>query len=724
MEVVNRYIEKKFVIFPVNEQKAPDLKGYPTWKIEDSSEILDAFKNENIAIRTGEINKIVVLDIDIEIPEIKAEIENVLKDYPTPVLRQGKKTRLASRFYSYNGEPSSAIMFTPSSGIPERAIEIISDNRYCVIPPTKRADGYRFEWVGSGLLDIPSVDYLPPLKQELIEKLKSVINKYSSSKMVTTVTPSDGTRCNHGSHDILSRMLSAAIHAGDPPSVIVKNLLEYDSKINPDISYFVCPGRSEWKVKNREANALKFVTQGFESHIKRGEIKEVPLEETVINLSIDKYKEMPKLEKMKLPKLSGMAQEMFEYIMENSTQERTHLIYPTVMSVISTIIGNKVQFKGVFPNLYTLVVGESGTGKSSSQDFAADLFSQSPYSLNLLSDTSISSVNGITQNLKTDRVQLKIIDEAAALFKRINDEKSLGEDIGSVLAELYTKTGKRFGGKSTSNAKTDRNKKGNIGGCFSPYVNLLMATTFEAFESSFTKNILNHGFFARADFYFDKKTLKDKDRKNTPIPKHFIEFVEMWRTLPNEPLFEAKPDKKTINLVEADPAFIPFKIAEAQLDKTAESTFDKIKEEIRNRKYEIMSSKDTGELLTRVMINRQEVLWMKYALISAVSNNPKTTDVVIKEKDLVFAMKLVQVNCNNAEILLSEHMYEGRRKVVASKILAIIKKMGGATTTDITRALYKITSTKEREEVIKDLVQASMISPENTQKGGKIFRIL
>lgn len=690
-----KYIDKGFVVFPVKPDKSPDLKGKPTWKVDDSTEF--KFDNDNIAIITGGKNNLVVLDIDAEDEEIKKEIEKVLEDYPTPVMRLGKRTRLPSRFYSYNGEISIKIE-NPATG--KKEVEILSDGRYCVLPPTQRTDGYKFEWVKDSLLKFPKCDLLPPFNKEIIEKIENVYSKYapiSKDKKRLGVSPSDGTRCNHGSHEQLSAMLVAAIHAGDTPETIVKNLLEYDEKINPTISYFLCPERKEWRSKVKEVNAFRFVMEGFERNIKVGAINKVSLkEETRINL----VKEM-QLTKMKLPRLSGIAQEMFEHILANSSQERTNFAFPTAMMAVSTIIGNKIQFKGITPNLYTLVVGESGSGKTTCFNFIKDLLTSSPSGIPLLGASTITSTNGITQNLVKQRVQVGIIDEASSLFEKINDKAGSGEAISATLSELYTSTGRIFLGKNTSHALTDKNTKGNIGGCFSPYVNLLMGTTFDAFEKSFTSNLINRGFFGRGDIYFDYKSKKDKDRENRSIPEKFTQFLDMWRKVKNDSLWNPKADNLDLD---ENAHLRPFNIPEATLKVDAESLYKEIVDEIRNLKQK--TEKDS---LVIAMANRMEVMLVKYAIISTAFNNPDTTTLVISKKDLRFAFELVKANLNNANMLVSDKMFEGIRKTHMQKIFEFIKEKKEVTKHDIGKKFRYSMNKKQREEYLQELKESQII---------------
>lgn len=683
-----KYFEKGFCAIPLSYHgKNPVIKDWTNIKVyQDYEKIIEQYPTSNIGILLGESSGIIAVDIDKD---------SALSLVPlSPVIKKGKKGE--TRFFKYNGEQSRKRL--------DLGIEILSNGNQTVVPPSIHPEtNQAYVWITPDtLFNIDKTD-LPTLDEKFLTIISSV-------KQTNSITPSDGTRCNHGSHDKLSAMLTAAIHAGDSLATIEETLLSYDEQINPEISYFLCPGRKEWKVKDRVINCRKFINEGFERHLKVGSINKAPAKEPTFNL-VDRKKE--ELVKMKLPKLSGIAQEMFEFIIANSSQERTHFAFPTAMMAVSTIIGNKIQFKGITPNLYSLVVGESGAGKTTSFNFIKDLMVCSPLGINLLGASTITSVNGITQVLKNYRVQISIIDEASSLFETINDKIGQGESVSATLSELYTSTGKIFSGKNVSHAKDIKNSKGNVGGCFSPYLNLLMGTTFEAFEKSFTPNLINRGFFGRGDIYFDYKNKRDKDRENLPMPQKFIDFLNMWRQVKNESLWEQKADSLDLD---ENAHLRPFVIPEAKLKQDAEELYKETIEQIRTIK-EKSPKKDN---MVIAMINRMEVLFVKYAIIIAASNTPDTTNIVITKKDLRFAYDLVRTNINNAKLIITEHMFEGNRKIYLQRIIDFIRDNNQATKSDITRKFRNYLNKKSRDEYISDLKESGIIV-EKTENSTKFY---
>lgn len=685
-----RYFEKGFCAIPLSYHgKNPVIKDWTNIKVyQDYEKIIEQYPTSNIGILLGESSGIIAVDIDKD---------SALNLVPlSPVIKKGKKGE--TRFFKYNGEQSRKRL--------DLGIEILSNGNQTVVPPSIHPEtNQAYVWITPDtLFSIDKTD-LPTLDEKFLTTISSV-------KQTSSITASDGTRCNHGSHDKLSAMLTAAIHAGDNLGIIEENLLAYDEQINPDISYFLCPGRKEWKVKDRIINCRKFINEGFERHLKVGSINKVPSKEVPFSF-IDNKKD--ELVKMKLPKLSGLAQEMFEHIIANSSQERTHFAFPTAMMAISTIIGNKVQFKGITPNLYILVVGESGAGKTTCFNFIKDLLTSSPIGISLLGTSTITSVNGITQNLSQYRTQVSIIDEASSLFEKINDKAGLGEAISATLSELYTSTGRVFLGKNVSHAKDNKNSKGNVGGCFSPYINLLMGTTFDAFEKSFTANLINRGFFGRGDIYFDYKSKKDKDRENLPIPEKFTKFLEMWRKVKNESLWN--PKDNSLDLDE-NTHLRPFNIPEATLKADSELLYKEIVEEIRNIKQ-----KTDKNSLVIAMANRMEVMFIKYAIISSAFNSPDTTTLVISKKDLRFGFELVKANINNSEMLVSDKMFEGHRKAHMQKILEFITSKEQVTKTDINRKFSKYMPKKLRDEYLSDLKESGLIQ-EKLSGTAKIYSII
>jgi hypothetical protein len=684
-----KYFERGLIVTPlIRNDKRPVLKDWTNKIIYKNYEkIIDENPCSNIGLLLGEISGVIAIDIDKD---------SGLKLCPlSPVVKKGKKGE--TRFFKYNGEISRKRH--------DLGIELLSNGNQTVLPPSIHPETHTaYSWLTvDDLLGFDLKD-LPTLSKEFLELFQGQTNPS------TSISQSDGTRCNHGSHSKLSEMLVAALHSNDTPDTIAKNLLDYDDAINPDVSYFLCPSR-KWKTNSKEANVLAFILEGIQRNLKVGSIDKVNVKEDV---KITLVKEA-QLTKMKLPKLSGIAQEMFEHIIANSSQDRTHFAFPTAMMAISTILGNKVQFKGITPNLYTLVVGGSGAGKTSSFNFIKDLLISSPLGINLLGPSSITSVNGLTQTLKQCRVQIGVLDEASSLFEKINDKTGLGEAISATLSELYTSTGRAFLGKNVSHAKDTKNTKGNIGGCFAPYVNLLMGTTFDAFEKSFTSNLINRGFFGRGDIYYDLKNMKDRDRESLPMPEKFTAFLEMWRKVKNDSLWSPKSDN--IDL-EENTHLRPFNIPSATLKADTESLFKEIVGEIRDIKFKVDSNSPVI-----AMVNRMEVMFIKYAIISAAFNNPDTTTLVISKKDLRFALELVKANTNNAEILISNKMFEGHRKAHMQKILEFIASKEQVTKTDINRKFSKYMPKKQRDEYLSDLKESGLIQ-EKLSGTARIYSII
>lgn len=89
MEIVNRFIERKIPIIPVDPITKAPICGKDWQTKYDTESIKHLFVSENIGMLTGKPSGIIVLDLDATSEEVKKELSEIVKDYPTPIKRFG-----------------------------------------------------------------------------------------------------------------------------------------------------------------------------------------------------------------------------------------------------------------------------------------------------------------------------------------------------------------------------------------------------------------------------------------------------------------------------------------------------------------------------------------------------------------------------------------------------------------------------------------------------------
>ena len=668
MDIYSSYAPKYFDrgFFPVPLiGKNPVMKDWQkkeTYKNFDS--ILKTKGNCNIGVLLGSDCGIIALDIDKE---------ESLKDAPlSPVRKKGKKGE--TRFFKYNGELSKKRH--------DLGFEILSTGNQTVLPPSIHPENLKaYQWVTHDtLLDFDIAD-LPTIPQEFIDKI-------NGQKERSSIDQSDGTRCNHGSHTKLSEMVVAALHNNDDFGTILKTLIDFDEDINQEVSYFLCTSR-KWATLDKNTNALSFILEAAQRNIRKGAITKVNSEKIEINL-VDKVE----IVRRPLPCLRGIGHEMFQHAYDASYVARSHFTFPAVISIASILMGNKIKFQGIHPNIYCLLAGGSGSGKSSAMDFIKEFLQESDLDQKLLGDGSPSGDTALMQNLPIQRERIDILDEGDSLFLTINSANAYGKKVADVYASLFTSSGKYFAGKNSSAFKGKGNEMGNIGGCFSPYVNLIMGITFKAFEQSVTESVVDKGFGARILYFADNEKKRKKTAKIKPIPKKFIDLAKLWSSL-------EKVEAKTMNL--ANPYAKKFEIKEAIISEANQVILDKYLAELDERSFnEPQESKITA------LLERAGEYLKKMALIDAFLTQPNTTDLEITKCSLDWAMDFINVHLHNAKLFIDGHINQGLYNDKINKIYNYISFKKGVSKMTLSNNFQKIPK-KERKELVQDLLEMGKI---------------
>ena len=308
----------------------------------------------------------------------------------------------------------------------------------------------------------------------------------------------------------------AKIHAGENPVDIVDDLIEFDEKINESVSYFICPSR-KWRSRNIKDNCTSFVMEAFSNFIKKGKTLAPKVE---LNFNSEKT---PKIrERNKLPHFRGIMSDIFNHIYKESPVPRSRFAAAGTLSLMSIVLGNKIKLGRTHPNLYCLMLANSGDGKDTPLNYAKTALMQAGY-INLIGESNPASDTGIIKHLSTQNVRLDTIDEADILFGAItNNKNAYATKMSDIYARLFTSPGSIFEGKTLGGS----DKK--VGACFSPYVSMVCAMTPAAFTDSFTVKTIQTGLGARFLYFIDEERKRSKIKLNEIIiPKEIINFIHL-----------------------------------------------------------------------------------------------------------------------------------------------------------------------------------------------------
>lgn len=654
LKVFEKYLEKDLLVMPC-ARKGSVLKDHDkkeTYENVGKLEFVAAKTYQqhghcNIGVLCGELTGIVALDIDSTDQEFIKRVEQIVP--PTPCGKIGNKKRGRTGFYRYDGLDTKRLK-------PENAkkaiIEVLSNGTLTIIPPSDHPDlKYKYEWRGESLLDV-DLDELPKLTVEHVNDLQKLIDGYFGKEVKI-----EKNLMVEGRNNKLKSMVAGKEGDNVGLDEIAYEIFTFDEQ-NHRPPLFSDP--SEFRdVSNPIKNCYSFVISNFKSHksknynpFKNFKTIEVINEDRVANYKRKKY-----------PKFRGIMSDFFDYIYDTSQIKRTRFTVASVLSIMSVLCGNRFHWNGIHPNLYCMLLGDSGEGKNRHVKFISDFLHECGLT-NLYGEESPSSDTGIIMSLPENRVRIDVIDEAAILFGAINDKKNAYlSKMSDYYAKLFTNVGHFFGGKHTYSAKKD-NDDGVIGQCYSPYVVMLCSMTINDFKNNFTQNTMDKGLGGRFLYFPDDEKKPSEFMPNRKdIPKNLILFAKSIRKLGqmmNPKLTTMKPIEK-------------FKFQELKLtDSALESmkAFHAYADELK------MNS--TGKL--KPIHNRVFEIFVKLVILDTISINHDNLHKYNKLKTTLESVEWARsfVNCyiNSADEFLDINLSSSKQGQIFNDFEQVVKEAG------------------------------------------------
>ena len=157
-----RYLDSGYVVIPVRADKSPSLPRWKGVKLEDCANM--RFGTDAIGLLTGEINGIVVLDIDVShdgLGYFKKEIMGSMpNDGPVSVTGGGG----LHYFFAYNHETAVGNRYR----LRKKGLDFKSDGGYVIVPPSIHSNGNKYRWKRS--LFTHELPELPPLILKILKE--------------------------------------------------------------------------------------------------------------------------------------------------------------------------------------------------------------------------------------------------------------------------------------------------------------------------------------------------------------------------------------------------------------------------------------------------------------------------------------------------------------------------------------------------------------------------
>ena len=657
-KLAQNYYDKNLIVVPITPgQKAPLVKD---WNNVDFSNHIDKYANWGIGIKP-KASGLMVLDIDVEHEEAKAEIKALLP--PIYCGRTGSAKRLPSVFFKYD-ERFEGKSYGP--------IEVLTGNKQCVIPPTIHPSGVAYQWVGHTDLLGADMDMMPSLEPDLYNEICKVVVKYGLNKNKDKTI---------GRNNKLSEAIYAKVCEGKDPTTAVKEIIAFD-KENHNPPWF--SDKSENHKLPPETIALQMYQNALKKHGKAWGIDN----ETI---SIGRVK-LKQRERVSFPKFRGIAQEFFDCIYENAHIPRSRMTTASVISTMSVLLSNKLRYKGVYTNMYSLMILDSGGGKDFPLKFPQLILSSFKEGRGLIGIASPSSDTGIIKDLTNQPVRIDIVDEASQVFgvSRNKNAQMYATKMIETYTLLYSCTGRYYAGKSLGNS----DKK--IGECQSPCVSFFGAMTPSAFKDTFDKSLIETGLGGRILYFYDDEFKESSVRKSTftarDIPLKLREFAKDWVNQKPTGFIDLSMEDGSVEL--ADTPCVLDAIEKA------------------NKYLNVMKKRNIGTLMLPIYNRAIEHLY-KLIMIDTVStqyeHGKKPREYKVKVDNVEWAMRWLLAYFKITEDFIHENIQDAANDPLNAKIVDFVKesKNKGVLPSDITRKFQK-ENTKRVNHCVKDKIDAKI----------------
>lgn len=667
------YFDAGFDVTPLNG-KRPFVDDWLNVNLEGKEHIVDKWgkfqtlRMRNIGLKTGKVSGVICVDVDIKDKKIQQQIYEKLGRCLCG--KVGDKEKGINYFFKYNGEESRAF----------DGIDILSDGKQTVLPPSVHDNGYAYEWIGVELLE---AEELPDLPGDFILWCEKNFAKSGTENV--ELLKGDG-RCLHGSHNKLSGICVAMIHSNSTHQEIVDELLRWDSVNNTDVSYFECSSRKEWRVKDKTINANKFVNQAIERAVKNG----TNYQPGSVTIELNRAP-TDKKKRVAFPRFRGVAQDIFTTVYSNSAVPRTRFSIAATLSFVSMVLGNRIRLGNIHPNLYSLIIGPSGTGKDFPLKFPSKAFALLDKK-DWIGQSNPASDSGVLMTLTSQPKRLDTIDEAEILFKGMSGSNAQAwvSKMADVYASLYTSCGEYYPGKVTASQK-------RVGECDNPYISIIAAMTPEAFRSSFTQSLIEKGLGARFMYFIDEEEKKGSFaiKSFDDVPMTVRRFVERWA-----------PSKDEIQIG----------IPEIKVDPAALKDMEDYHSAIGDIKI-----KNKNQKLGPVY-NRAYVLGIKLAIIDAACTQ-QTKDITLTRENIKWAFEFIKLYIQDMRDFINDNVSDSMNEQLRQYVIRVIKGSPmGVTKSEITNKTPKLNKA-QRDSILKELMESEKIGF-TEDKNKKIFFLL
>lgn len=515
------YANLGLCVMPLNG-KLPLLPSWKPYQTTRPAEwLLRSWDNtkHNIAIITGHISEILVVDIDGPYPE----------DWPEMPVTWTAKTKKGRHYYFYL-PPDMA--FKNATRITEN-VDIRANGGYVVAPPSIHPDGGQYTWEHS-----PSNVTIADIPDWLVKILQEKANPYKKEQKPAPVNLPDP--------DTGKSYIDAAIRE---ESKILAATPEGQRNNQLNISAIklagLLPAKEVESLLTPIAHSIGLTPQEtqktIQSACKAAKPRKIPErlpspEPPQIVQNILNKKITTEISPDLIEKAPGLPGRISRWILEESMFPLPVLSLAASLSCAGMVMGHRIAGEtNLRTNFFTMGIAESGGGKEQARKCIKRLLRDSGLNENAIGDPG--SAQGVINSLNADGRKgrgIMLIDEFGRYIEGINNPRAAAylRQIPTNMMHMYNHASSYF----TGNELADNAAAGGRKDIDQPCLNIYATTTPDRFYKNLTRDETFDGFLSRWLIFethrFDIEPTNFDMFGKGETPQDLIDTIQWWQQQP------------------------------------------------------------------------------------------------------------------------------------------------------------------------------------------------
>jgi len=541
-------LELGLSVVPLQKNKKTPPSGC-TWKEQQVTlpthatieERFQSYPDSDLGIITGNVSGIIVVDGDSA--EACTWIE---KNFPHTWLTVSNAGR--GKHYYYRTPGDGRIVKT-SAGIVYDAVDIRGEKGLVVIPPSEHKSGNLYQWNVAEGFSLEDLSELPEFPDKYIDNTKTYEtyatknNNYTPGELKNIADQCAWLRHCREDATILGYnewvwMLSIVSKCVDG-----RKKCHWLSKMSTKYDYNQCDKKIDEVINSMGAVSCRTIASKFNGCFDckvegKGNLNFSPVilgaeaifKEETQRVSIDDIEKeqinnttLQLSEKIINP--GGLLSLGMAALRDSDAPDIPQYSFPIVISIISRALMGKIEYRGVWPNFYTVKVGGTSTGKTDSDKIMRRAINNDVDLDGFYGPDDFSSGPGLLRGLVDDPQTLINLDEISYLFKRFDRHDPVTSGKIEILLQLFTNCGLTYKKPYGDAKKTITLEK--------PCVSLIGNATTSIFDNIRPEDFVT-GLIQRFTFWcYDGKIPKRKPyvgRKNTNMDLFLKKIKEIYQS--------------------------------------------------------------------------------------------------------------------------------------------------------------------------------------------------